>query len=267
MRKITPILLLILQMNVQAQGLNILDFVGVWEGQWVNTTFSSQGAASLEVTADTTNKTAQLVMDLDGNVLGGADPAPITLNGTYTETEFNITTTTNTFGDLTLDIDEQGNITGSAVNVPNANVEKVDFNGVATPETITLNYTVTFAASIGGGTAVGVLTLNNVTVGIDDFESNKIAKMFNLKQNFPNPFNPNTTIYYSLPNESAVTITVYDILGKEINQLISQKQLTGNHSIQWNGKDINGNPVSAGIYLYQIQAGEFIQTKKMVLMK
>ena len=88
-----------------------------------------------------------------------------------------------------------------------------------------------------------------------------------MAQNYPNPFNPNTAIYYSLPNESAVTITVYDMLGKEINQLISQKQPSGKHSIQWNGTDCDGNPVSAGIYLYQIQAGDFVQSKKMVLMK
>lgn len=267
MKRILFILLFIFQINIQAQGLNILDFVGVWEGQWVNTTFGSQGAASLEVTADTTNKTVQLVMDLDGNVLGGSDPDPITLNGTYTDTEFNITTTTNTFGDLTLDIDEQGNITGSAVNVPNVNIEKVDFAGVATPETITLNYTVTFAASIGGGTAEGILTLNNITVGIDDFKSGKIPDTFSLNQNYPNPFNPSTTITFDLSEDTNIKISIYDMAGRLIRELVNETMTVGSKTINWDGKDEIGNPVSGGVYLYNLQTGDYNQTKKMVLMK
>ncbi|MFC1527970.1 alpha/beta hydrolase-fold protein [Candidatus Neomarinimicrobiota bacterium] len=90
---------------------------------------------------------------------------------------------------------------------------------------------------------------------------------FSLSQNYPNPFNPNTTIVYSLPHESVVDITVYNILGKEVNQLISKKQLPGEHSIHWNGTDYDGSKASAGIYLFKIQAGDFVQTKKMVLMK
>jgi hypothetical protein len=88
-----------------------------------------------------------------------------------------------------------------------------------------------------------------------------------LYQNYPNPFNPSTIINYSLPIESVVTVTVYDMLGKEINRLISQKKLSGKHTIQWNGHDNDGITVSAGIYFYQLQTGEFVQTKKMLLMK
>ncbi len=526
MKKMIFLILVGLIITAQAQVLNILDFVGVWEGQWVNTTFQSQGAAQMKITADATQNTFQIVSDLDGNVLGGTDPDPITLNGTYTDTEFNITTTTTTFGDLTVTIGNQGNFNGSTVNLPNPNIERVDYNGVASPETITINYTVTFSANIGGGTAEGVMTLNAVTADFNNPESavydpnndcyyisntgdgkiirvdandtnsksvlnndltsirglciignvlvaaadegvvfialpagttiqtvvipgmlflndvtwdgtqfvyvsdtqtgmiykiNKddytystlatglnspnglyydetnnrlinvpmipnapilavslpagavtsirtttlsnpdgitrnmfgewyisywgdnsvyrfnsdfsgdpvevsssqagpadiyfrtltatgkvsnateiqanagvlvvpnfngntvnflnltdlsnneseeyIPQYLSLKQNYPNPFNPNTTISYSLPNESAVTITVYDVLGKEINQLISQIKPQGNHSVEWNGNDNFGNPVSAGIYLYQIQTSDFIQTKKMVLMK
>lgn len=105
----------------------------------------------------------------------------------------------------------------------------------------------------------------NPNVEINDGYS--LVTKFKLFDNYPNPFNPTTTIHYILPKESLVTITIYDVLGKEINQITSQKQLAGNHSIQWNGKYIDGNPVSAGIYLYQIQAGDFMQTKKMLLMK
>lgn len=140
----------------------ILDYVGDWVGQWTNTTYNSTGAANLVVTADTEQKTVQFVIDVDGNVLGGADPDPITLGGTYSETGINISSTVGTFGDLTLTIDDEGNISGSAINVPNQNIDRIDFTGTVTSETMTINYTVTFSPNIGGGIAVGVFTLNKV---------------------------------------------------------------------------------------------------------
>ncbi len=112
----------------------------------------------------------------------------------------------------------------------------------------------------------GVFRSVESTISVDEIYG-RIPSSFALFQNYPNPFNPSTIINYSLPNESAVTITIYDMLGKEIDQLISQKQPSGKHSIQWNGIDHDGNIASAGIYLYQITAGDFVQTKKMVLMK
>ena len=100
--------------------------------------------------------------------------------------------------------------------------------------------------------------------------SDNIAKIpikFTLLQNHPNPFNPSTAIHYTLPEQSSVNIIIYDILGRKIYQLLSSVQPLGSHLVQWNGTDSRGNMMSAGIYLYQIRAGDFIQTKKMVLMK
>jgi len=94
-----------------------------------------------------------------------------------------------------------------------------------------------------------------------------LPSQFRLSHNYPNPFNPTTLINYSLPNQSNVTITVYDMLGRKVHDLISYKQIAGNHTIEWNGRDNLDNLVSAGIYFYQIQAGDFVQTKKMVLLK
>jgi flagellar hook assembly protein FlgD len=76
-----------------------------------------------------------------------------------------------------------------------------------------------------------------------------------------------TTLRYDLPTEDYVTITIYDLNGKEINQLVNTNQPAGQKSVQWNATDMHGKPVSAGVYLYQIQAGEFVQTRKMVLLK
>ncbi|HJM48194.1 MAG TPA: T9SS type A sorting domain-containing protein, partial [Candidatus Marinimicrobia bacterium] len=94
-----------------------------------------------------------------------------------------------------------------------------------------------------------------------------VPATFTLHQNFPNPFNPITTLRYDLPSDALVTLSIYDMLGREITQLVNTIQDAGFKSVQWDATDSNGRPVSAGVYLYQIQAGEFVQTKKMVLLK
>jgi hypothetical protein len=90
---------------------------------------------------------------------------------------------------------------------------------------------------------------------------------FALHQNFPNPFNPITTLRYDLPSDALVTLSIYDMLGREITQLVNTNQQAGFKSVQWDATDMHGKPVSAGVYLYQIQAGEYVQTRKMVLLK
>ena len=88
-----------------------------------------------------------------------------------------------------------------------------------------------------------------------------------LYQNYPNPFNPFTILRYGIPEDGLVNITVYDMLGNEINQLVKEVQNPGYKSIQWNATNNQGQPVSAGVYLYSIEAGDFRQTKKMILLK
>ena len=94
-----------------------------------------------------------------------------------------------------------------------------------------------------------------------------IPEEFSLRQNYPNPFNPVTTLRYDIPENSHVTITIYDMLGRQVKTLINQTQDAGYRSIIWDATNDYGKPVSAGLYLYQIQAGEYMQTKKMVLLK
>ena len=90
---------------------------------------------------------------------------------------------------------------------------------------------------------------------------------FALHQNYPNPFNPVTTLRYDLPENAMINITIYDMLGRQVKTLINQTQDAGYRSVIWDSTNDYGKPVSAGIYLYQIQAGEYMQTKKMVLLK
>jgi len=98
-------------------------------------------------------------------------------------------------------------------------------------------------------------------------EHNSLPNKFVLHQNYPNPFNPITTLRYDLPENSYVNVTVYDMLGRQVKTLINQTQDAGYKSVIWDATNDYGKPVSAGIYLYQIQAGEYISTKKMVLLK
>ena len=90
---------------------------------------------------------------------------------------------------------------------------------------------------------------------------------FQLEQNFPNPFNPSTTINYSVPESSFVHLKVYDILGNEVATLVNENKKAGEYSVKWNGLNSSGTQVSSGIYFYRISAGSFIQVKKMVFMK
>jgi len=94
-----------------------------------------------------------------------------------------------------------------------------------------------------------------------------MPEKFTIHQNYPNPFNPVTTLRYDLPENGNVNITIYDMLGRQVKTLINQNQDAGYRSVVWNATNNYGEPVSAGIYLYQIQAGEYMQTKKMVLLK
>lgn len=98
-------------------------------------------------------------------------------------------------------------------------------------------------------------------------EITSIPSEFQIHQNFPNPFNPNTTIFYDVSRESNVKISVFDLLGRNIVTLLDQVEPIGNRSINWDGRDYAGNLVNAGVYIYQIEAEGFIQTKKMVVLK
>ena len=98
-------------------------------------------------------------------------------------------------------------------------------------------------------------------------KSSMILTDFYLNQNYPNPFNPVTTLSYSLPKDESVNITIYDIMGRPVKTIQNSYQTKGFKFVQWDAKNDRNEPVSAGLYLYTIQAGKFRQTRKMVLMK
>lgn len=104
--------------------------------------------------------------------------------------------------------------------------------------------------------------LGGGVVGIQDQEIEEIPTSFSLEQNFPNPFNPTTTIQYSLPQAGNISLKIYNLLGEEVKTLVNDYQEAGKHSVQF-----NANNLASGIYFYRLQAGSFIQTKKMILIK
>ncbi len=107
--------------------------------------------------------------------------------------------------------------------------------------------------------------LENPMTGIARNEA--AAEEFALLPNYPNPFNPETTIRYELPGRTEVTITVYDILGREVRTLVDGWQNAGENMVIWDGLNYQGQQASSGVYIYTIQAGSFMKSRKMTLLR
>lgn len=113
--------------------------------------------------------------------------------------------------------------------------------------------------------SVGIAT-STIELSVELNESSRPTG-YVLFQNYPNPFNPTTTIQYQIPKAERVTIAIYNLLGREVRTLADEMQQPGLHKIVWDGKDRHGRPVSADVYVVQMQAGEFSRSKKIVLLK
>lgn len=105
------------------------------------------------------------------------------------------------------------------------------------------------------------------TTAIDDDNFPIIPSDFVLRQNYPNPFNPTTKIDFSTPNRCKVEITVYNTIGQQIRILINKEISAGSHTVYWDGKDNIGKSAPSGVYFYKMTAAEFIDSKKMILLK
>ena len=129
----------------------------------------------------------------------------------------------------------------------------------------------TIDVNTGKGTIIGSVGLQALTglafaktgvTSVEGRDDKSIPTEFSLEQNYPNPFNPSTTIRIQMPVLSFVTIKIYDVLGSEITTLVSEEKPAGFHSIEFNASSL-----ASGIYFYRIQAGTFVETKKMVLLR
>ena len=129
------------------------------------------------------------------------------------------------------------------------------------------NFSYIIEASDGEFMAVsdsGKFVFNNSSLNV---KNNNILENFVLYQNYPNPFNPTTTIDYNLPENAFVDISIYDMKGGLVKNIIKNFQTLGHKSIRWNATDYQNEPVSAGMYIYTIKADEFRSSRKMVLLK
>ena len=105
-------------------------------------------------------------------------------------------------------------------------------------------------------------TPNTLVVGVLSIDEGLVPDVFALHQNYPNPFNPTTQIRYDLPEDQFVSITIYDVMGRKIRSLMNTNQTAGYHTIRWDARNDMGEGISAGMYIYTIQAGEFRATKR-----
>ena len=115
------------------------------------------------------------------------------------------------------------------------------------------------------GQPLGDLNWFSGATDVDDVETLPVS--FELYNNYPNPFNPTTAIKYSLPEQANVQLTIYNSLGQEVATLINTTQNAGTYTFTWNGKNSAGAQVSSGVYLYRLKAGNFVATRKMIMLK
>ena len=163
--------------------------------------------------------------------------------------------------------EEFGRVLGKVIP-PSATITGIAHIDSSSNRDITQTYTGVVYASNGVDTdsvvfEITVVPSDQTSIG----ESTQLPMKFALHQNYPNPFNPITQIKYDLPEDAMVSITIYDIMGRSIRSLVNSQQTAGYKTVQWDATNDKNRPVSAGLYLYTIQAGEFRQTKKMVLLK
>jgi len=123
----------------------------------------------------------------------------------------------------------------------------------------------------GADVCAGTITVNGTFSGDGTFCNGPVAVeidtilvpgKFELSQNYPNPFNPSTKIIWQSPVSSQVTLKVYDVLGNEVATLVNEEKTAGSYEVEFDGSHL-----SSGIYFYELRAGEFVQTKKLILMK
>ena len=117
------------------------------------------------------------------------------------------------------------------------------------------------------GTAWGRCKFNGAPKAAADLITESIPTSFGLEQNYPNPFNPQTMIRYQLPEEGRVVIKIFNLQGQLVRTLADEFKSAGSYTIAWDGQDARGLTTPGGTYFYQIKAGEFEQTKSMVLLK
>jgi hypothetical protein len=119
---------------------------------------------------------------------------------------------------------------------------------------------------VSNGRSIHSYNLFNLKAGLVDKDIS-LPESVTLAQNYPNPFNPTTTISFALDLQADVKLTVYNVLGQRVQVLLDEEIPAGSYSVDWDGRDAAGNPVSTGVYFYRLEAGESTESRKMLLLK
>ncbi len=107
----------------------------------------------------------------------------------------------------------------------------------------------------------------SIPTDINDELPQELPNGYSLSQNYPNPFNLSTTIRYTLPTRSKVNISIYNVMGRKVNTIVDGTKSAGSYTAYWDGTDKAGKVVSSGVYLYRFHAGDFVESKRMLLLK
>jgi hypothetical protein len=176
------------------------------------------------------------------------------------EVTFNWTVESSELGTMSLDT------TGTAIFIPYEDLVALLSSAGAAVTTATWNVIATDGMDdTPSSNGPRTFTIDITQLGI--IGGPAIPEVFALHQNYPNPFNPITTIRYDVPEESMVRVDIYNILGQKVRTLVNSVHQPGYHAVQWNGTNDFGVPVASGMYIYRIQAKDFVAVKKLVLMK
>jgi hypothetical protein len=140
--------------------------------------------------------------------------------------------------------------------------------GPSSGELVTLNFRLKFGEFGPRDVAFKeFLIVNRGAALIPSEIQGELPSRYSLSQNYPNPFNSSTRISFDLYEDALVELTVYDLLGRKVSTLVDQYLTVGNHDVTWNGRSDKGENMASGVYFYRLQAGEFSETKRMLLMK
>jgi len=153
-----------------------------------------------------------------------------------------------------------GNNVGTSIDLNTSTVATIPLGGISGG---VITSALLYGTNIFVGTETGGVfraPISALTTGVN--EKNELPNDFNLSQNYPNPFNPTTTISFSLPSKSYVSLKVFDALGREVSILVSKELTAGTYSQQW-----NSGSLPSGVYFYRLQAGNYSETRKLVLLK
>ncbi|MBI9071749.1 MAG: T9SS type A sorting domain-containing protein [Melioribacteraceae bacterium] len=134
-------------------------------------------------------------------------------------------------------------------------------NGVGADHFVTLTSNLVSATVVNSFGVMGDHDITEIVTGIEEVEG-AVPTAYELEQNYPNPFNPTTMIRFSIPEANTVTLKIYNMLGQEVTELLSEYKSAGKYEVSFDASQL-----SSGMYIYSIQSGNFISTKKMMLLK